>query len=135
MVRLCASPDTLAAYRASRPTVSAENAKLRAELAEAKAEISRLREVIAEQPDLGLTTTEARIYAALKKADRVMTASEIAAAASTYRRTISPGSVKEIIKRLRKAMAAAGEPWVIEGVTGGRWNGGGYWLAPREVTA
>lgn len=134
-VRLCANPATLAAYRASRPTPADEITSLRAELAEAKAEIERLREASRAHLGLGLTPVEDRIYAALKMADGVMTSGALAEAASTARHSVQRRAICTIIGRLRKVLAAAGEPWTVEGVKGGRWTGGGYRLVPVEVTA
>lgn len=78
MARLCASPDTLAAWRASRPTPADEIASLRAELAEAKAEIARLQEASRSHLNLGLTPVEDRICTALKMACGVVSPQAVA---------------------------------------------------------
>ena len=127
-MKLCADPAMLERHLLASPE------RLAAKLAEAEATIARLRAELEAQEDLGLTIAEARIYAALKRAD-VLTTDELAAAASTVRRKIAPGSIKTLANRLRFNLAAAGAPWTVEGVKGGRWNGGGYRLAPREVPA
>lgn len=135
MTRLCANPDTLAAYRASRPPPAEEIARLRAELAEAKAEIDRLQEASRSHLNLGLTPVEDRIYTALKIAGGVVSRDALAEAASTPRHGVHPATVCTIIGRLRKVLAAADEPWTIDGIKGGRWTGGGYRLVRVEVAA
>ena len=127
-VRLCADPATLERRLLASPE------RLLAKLAEAEATIARLRAELEAQEDLGLTITETRMYAALKRAG-TLTSEQLAEAGSTARRKIATSSVKTLAYKLRKALAAAGEPWTIEGLKDGRWHGGGYRLVPVEVTA
>jgi hypothetical protein len=147
-MKLCASPETLAAYRAARPTaeqtMAAELAEARqatqaaiaraqaerARAAAAEAETDRLRALIialgSVAParhvlagcDMGMTPTEAQVYGILREATRPMRGVDIARGMASPDHKVSIDTVQRIVASLRVKLADAGSPWAINVMSG-----------------
>ena len=143
MTRLCASPETLARRRAEAGVPLAlveENAELRAEVAALKRSLrerdderERLRALVAADRGqggalsdalaMGLTVTEARVYAALRASSDFLGSARLAQAASGPGHRVSPNSVRSFVVSMRRKFAAARHPLTIESRRGGTIRG------------